>query len=117
MKYSFLITNHLCLILTFVQISQLNVEDFNLEGFSKLKNTVESSNQGVFYSPSVAHPEKISQQLQAKGFQLVQIETHQDLPAKATYEKTALLIELPQTWTQESRDESVLLNGLLSFVT
>ena len=71
-------------------------------------------NDGTFYAPSVRNPVNLPDSLQAAGFKIINVKSHQDLPTSTVTEKTVLVVELPATQLGASRSENLQLNGNIS---
>jgi len=98
------------LIAIFMQ-DELSVEDFKSEDLSALKSVAESDNDGTFYHPSVSNPENLPKTLQEKGYNVIEVKSHQDLPTTSINERTVLVIHLPVTLAGDLRSENLQLNG------
>ena len=92
---------------------QLSVEDLKSESLVSLKSLAELSAAGSLYVPSVSDPESIPGLLESKGFRLVQVKSHHDLPTNTQNERTVLVVDLPSTWAEDARRENLELNGNL----
>lgn len=72
-------------------------------------------NDGTFYAPSVTKTIKLPEVLEAAGYSVVYIKSHQDLPTSPVVGKTVLVIDLPATQLGDLRKENLQLNSNFIF--
>ncbi|KAI9553226.1 hypothetical protein GHT06_021122 [Daphnia sinensis] len=98
------------LVALFMQ-DELSVDDFKSNDLSALKSLAEMENDGTFYAPSVTKTTKLPEVLEAAGYSVVYVKSHQDLPTSPVVGKTVLVIDLPATQLGDLRKENLQLNS------